>query len=99
MSYCEPEWISDDTFTNALRFRLFDEWPPLAAMLTAQGAESLLLWGGTDAEGEPYLNPAFVVDAPPVLPDTAGDYRTTGRTASGDELFSLDFAMLETADR
>ena len=25
MSYCEPEWISDDTFTNALRFRLFDE--------------------------------------------------------------------------
>ena len=28
MSYCEPEWVSDYHFTNALRFRLFDEGPP-----------------------------------------------------------------------
>ena len=92
MSYCRPRRISDYHFTNALRFRLFDERTPLVA------ATSLLLWGGMDAEGEPFLNPAFVVDAPPALPDDAGEHRITGRTASGVELFSLDFAMPETAD-
>lgn len=98
MSYCRPRRISDYHFTNALRFRLFDERPPLVASLTPQEAESLLLWGGTDAEGEPFLNPAFVVEAPPVPPDAAGDHRITGQTAGGDELFSLAFAMPEVAD-
>ena len=92
MSYCGPEWISDYHFTNALRFRLVDERPFLVAGPTAQEAESLLLWGGADSEGAPSLNSAFVVDAPPALPDAAGEHRLTGRTASGDVLFSLDFA-------
>ena len=98
MSYCGPVWISDYHFTNALRFRLFDERPSLVASLTAQDVESLLLWGGTDAEGAPFLNPAFVVNAPPALPDAAGEHRVTGSTTGGDELFSLDFAMPEVAD-
>ena len=100
MGYCEgdPEWISDYHFSKALHFRLFDEQELLAANLTAQQTESLLLWGGADADGELYLNPAFVVDAPPVLPDAAGEHRISGRTADGDELFSLDFALPETAD-
>ena len=98
MSYCGPQWISDYHFTNALRFRLVDERPSSVASLNAQQAESVLLWGGADAEGEPFLNPAFVVDAPPALPDAAGEHRVTGRTASGDELFSLDFVMPEVAD-
>ena len=92
MSYCNPKWISDYHFANALRFRLFDERPPLVA------ATSLLLWGGLDAEGEPFLNPAFVVDAPPALPDSAGEHRIAGRTASGDELFALSFTIPEVVD-
>ena len=93
MSYCgPPKWISDYHFAKALRFRLFDERPPLVA------ATSLLLWGGLDAEGEPFLNPAFVVDAPPALPDSAGEHRIAGRTASGDALFALSFAMPEVVD-
>ena len=92
MSYCRPRRISDYHFANALRFRLFDERPPLVA------ATSLLLWGGLDAEGEPFLNPAFVVDAPPALPDSAGEHRIAGRTASGDELFALSFTMPEVVD-
>ena len=92
MSYCNPKWISDYHFANALRFRLFDERPPLVA------ATSLLLWGGLDAEGEPFLNPAFVVDAPPALPDSAGEHRIAGRAASGDELFALSFTMPEVVD-
>ena len=92
MSYCGYGWISDYHFTNALRYRLFDEGPPLVA------AKSLLLWGGMDAEGDPFLNPAFIVDAPPALPDSTGGHRITGRTASGSELFALDFAMPEVVD-
>ncbi|MDE0394341.1 MAG: Ig-like domain-containing protein [Gammaproteobacteria bacterium] len=98
MSYCEPEWVSDYHFTNALRFRLVDERSQLIAIRAAQEAASLLLWGGTDADGTPFLHPAFVVDAPPALPDATGEHRITGRTADGDELFSLDFAMPEVAD-
>ncbi|WP_420438764.1 hypothetical protein [Candidatus Palauibacter sp.] len=83
MSYCGPEWIRDYYFTNALRFRLFDEGlPPKAAVLASQG-QSLLLWGGMDAEGELFLNPAFVVDARSVLPYSPGGHRITGRTADG----------------
>ncbi len=100
MGYCDPDldWVSDYHFTKALHFRLFDERPSLVASLTAQQAESLLLWGGADADGELYLNPAFVVDAPTVLPDDAGEHRIAGRTADGDELFSLDFTLPVTAD-
>ena len=97
MSYCEPGWVSDYHFTNALRFRRFDGALPLVAVLAAE-AESLLLWGGLDGEGEPFLSPAFVVDAPSALPDSTGAHRVTGQTASGGELFSLNFAMPEVAD-
>ena len=99
MSYCEPVGISDYHFANALRFRLFDEEPPQAASLIArEGAKSLLLWGGMDAEGQPFLNPSFVVDAPAKLPRATGEHRITGRDGSGDELFSVAFAMPEVAD-
>ena len=97
MSYCGPAWISDYHFTNALRYRLFDEGAS-AADSGARSVESLLLWGGTDTEGEPFLNPAFVVDAPATLPDSAGEYRLVGRSANGTELFALDFPMPAVAD-
>ncbi len=111
MSYCGPAGISDYHFANALRFRLFDEGPPQAASLIAQGegpprpasliareAKSLLLWGGMDAQGHPFLNPSFVVDAPSKLPRGPGEHRITGRSGSGEELFSVGFAMPEVAD-
>jgi len=92
MSYCEPAWTSDYHFTNALRYRLADEGAT-AVVLAAAPVRSLLLWGGVDKTGTPFFNPAFVVDASPALPDSAGDYNVTGRDASGRELFSLSFAM------
>ena len=61
--------------------------------LAASPVRTLLLWGGVDTTGTPFLNPAFVADAPPALPDSAGDYTVTGRDASGRELFSLSFTM------
>ena len=86
----EAAWISDYHFTKALRFRLRDEGSPTA---TATAVRSLLLWGGVDSDGAPFLDPAFVVDAPPTLPESGGEYEITGRTVDGDELFSLRFDM------
>ncbi len=97
MSYCGPEWVSDYGFSNTLRYRLWDEGPPTATAVTA-AEQALLLWGGTTSDSVPFLNPAFVVEAPPALPDSAGAYAVTGRTADARELFSLRFAMPETAD-
>ena len=93
MSYCGPSWISDYHYGKALRHRVRHDGTDGKA-----SAASLLLWGGTDDDGLPRLEPAFVVDAPPALPDSAGQYRITGRTAGGGELFSLSFAMPVTAD-
>jgi hypothetical protein len=97
MSYCgHPDGISDYHFANALRYRLFEA--RAAAETPAAPARSLLLWGGVGYDGAPFLNPAFVVEAPPALPDSAGAYTLTGRAARGTELFSLRFAMPRAAD-
>ena len=97
MSYCgPPDWISDYHFANALRYRLFEA---RAAAIPATAPErSLLVWGGAGADGAPFLNPVFVVEAPPALPDSTGAYTLTGRTARGTELFSFRFAMPRAAD-
>lgn len=97
MSYCDRRWISDYHLTNAIGFRLRDEADDSASAAPAP-ARSLLLWGGVDARGVPYLEPAFVIDAPPALPDSGGEYRLTGRTVDGREVFSLRFGMPEVAD-
>ncbi|MXW34583.1 MAG: hypothetical protein F4Z60_02945 [Chloroflexi bacterium] len=95
MSYCfQAQWIGDYGLTNALRYRLFDEGGPAAAA----AERSLLLWGGVDADSVPYLEPAFVVEAPAALPDSAGEYQISGRTEAGTLLFALRFAMPQTAD-
>ena len=96
MSYCGPKWISDFHFTNALHFRLFDEGAAVAA--ASASTRSLLLWGGVGLDSVPYLEPAFVMHAPAVLPDSAGEYRVTGHAVDGGELFSLSFTMPEIAD-
>ena len=90
-------WISDYHFDKTLRFRLSDEGNS-AGENVAASSTSLLLWGGVDSEGVPFLEPAFVVDALAALPDSAGQYVVSGSTASGSELFSLNFAPPETAD-
>ncbi len=113
MSYCRDNWVGDYHFASALRYRLRTEGDA-AASTTATAAvsesagagtsrsgvpvRSLLLWGGVDTGGAPFLEPAFVVDAPASLPAATGDYRLVGTTADGRDLFSLPFAMPETAD-
>ena len=97
MSYCDPNWVGDYNFTKAAHFRLREEGS-IEASRVADAAQSLLLWGGADSTGAPHLNPAFVVDAKPALPDSAGAYRIIGRNASGNEIFAFSFSMSEIAD-
>ena len=96
MSYCPPEWISDYYFTNSLRYRLDDEGAPPSR--TPGAGRSLLVSGRVSADGTPRLDPAFVIDAAPVLPDAEGPYALTGRRADGSELFALRFGLSPIAD-
>ena len=91
MSYCRPPWVSDYHFTNALRHRMRRE-------TASASTRALLLWGGESENDGLHLEPAFVVDAMPVLPDSAGGYTLTGRDPRGRELFSVSFAMPAIAD-
>ncbi len=98
MSYCgPPRWVSDYSFARALGQRVASESGTNASS-AGTPARSLMLWGGVDGQGNPFLEPAFVADAPPSVPQSPGNYELTGRTASGDELFSVNFDMLEMAD-
>ena len=97
MSYCRPQWIGDYGFAKALRYRLEDEAGANATHRVAP-TTSLLLWGGVDERGVPFLEPAFVVEAPPRLPGGGGPYEITGMTADGAEVFSTRFDMQPVAD-
>lgn len=95
MSYCGPPWISDFSFDKALRYRLHSEGrlrPPPAGEPPAP-VSSLIVWGGVDAGAAPFLEPAFVTDAPPALPQAPGRWRIAGSAADGTVLFDLTFAM------
>ncbi len=93
MGYCSPRWISDYHFSKALAFRVEDE-----ALLGPGGAPEpvLLLWGGVD-RGVLQLEPAFALDAPPLLPAEPGPYRLEGLTEAGRTLFSLGFGLTEVS--
>ena len=96
MSYCEPMWISDYSFSRALshRIALGATIPPASAPV----ARGLLLWGGLDETGELTLEPAFVVDAPIKLPEMEGPYTISGESENGSNLFFLSFDIPEYAD-
>ena len=96
MSYCgPPRWVSEYSFTRALSHRLASgsSANALARAPVNAPTRALLLWGGVDEQGDPFLEPAFVADAPPNVPGSTGEYELVGRTGSGDELFSLSFDM------
>ena len=95
MSYCYPRWISDYFFKKTLLYRIADEGQAQAAPVAAR---SLLVSGRLDADSTLHLDPAFILDAAPVVPDGDGPFTLTGMRSDGSELFSLAFDMREVAD-
>ena len=98
MSYCGPDvWVSEFYFSNMFRYRFelgdLDDGPASVA-----AGPSLLVWGVVGPDGSPFLEPAFVLDGAVTLPRETGPYRLTGIGTDGRELFSLSFAMTESAD-
>ena len=89
MSYCRGGWISDYHVTNSLIHRLDAE-----TSTSAGKTLSVLVWGGRDADGELFLEPAFMVDAIPTLPASGGgEFQLRGRTEEGGDAFSFSFDM------
>ena len=92
MSYCSPGWISDYSFSKALHYRV-----STGADAGVTPSRVLLLWGGVDGGGTPFLEPSFLLDASPVLPRLRGDYEIKGHDRQGEELFSLSFEISDVA--
>ena len=95
MSYCRGGWIGDYHFSNALRHRLDAE---SGGATSAAPTRTVLVWGGLDSGGEPFLEPAFIVDAEPSVPNPGSEFRLRGRTVDGGQAFSFTFDMPEILD-
>ena len=93
MGYCDPNWISDYFFTRATQFRRYYE--RVGARAAAARTRALLLWGGIEPGGAPFLEPSFVVDAPAARPSSGGDFELSGTATDGRVLFSMSFEMPE----
>ncbi len=100
MSYCHPSWTSEYGLSRALTHRMRAEATETVEEASAaregrrEGRKepTLLLWGGVDARGEPYLRPSFLIDAVPHVPAPGDGFVISGRTADG-AAFSLAFDM------
>ena len=95
MSYCHGGWIGDYHFSNSLRHRLDAE--AQAARHTVP-TRTLLVWGGLDSDGDPFLEPAFLVEAVPSQPAPGSEFRLSGRTVDGGQAFALTFDMPDLPD-
>lgn len=93
MGYCDPNWISDYFFTRATHFRRHFERASAGAAQAR--ARALLLWGGVEPDGSPFLEPSFVVEAPVTSPPPGGGFQLRGTAEDGRVLFSMSFEMPE----
>ena len=104
MSYCDPWWIGEFGFSRATAFRMGAEAADSAEDSAEDVAASrekepaLLLWGGVDERGKPYLRPSFLIDAVAEVPPPGDDYVVSGRGADGTA-FSVSFDMPPLPDK
>ena len=97
MSYCfDSIWISDYQFDRAMTHRLNGDGGinhDAEALPGLDRGEMLVVWGGV-WEGRLYLEPAFVLEGPVVLPGSDGPYRVDGLGENGETRFSLSFSPI-----
>lgn len=110
MTYCGPEWISDYSFAKALDFRLEREQEQISNSFCWESfskrdqvkdhcpsRSAILLWGRADP-GAFRLEPAFVVETQPVLPQEGGPYKLAAFGEDGDLIFAYDFTPRTDAE-
>lgn len=89
MSYCDPEWISDYTYTGVVE-HLVAQSQEIKRISNDTQKEVLLVWGSVGPE-KSVLEPAFEITAPVHIPSNTGPYVLDGRDDSGTRLFSYRF--------
>ena len=91
MGYCNPDWISDYHFKKALDHRrATEDFSGAPAADPAPPEMTLLLWGSVH-DGELLLEPAFLVEGSPTLPQSGGPYHLEGVGADEATRFSFSF--------
>ncbi len=93
MSYCPKPWVSDYHYAKMIR-QLLDRDDQEGGA----SARTIIVWGGVNADGDPYLESSFFMDATVSLPARGSEYQLRGMTAQGEEAFSFSFEMPEIAD-
>lgn len=99
MSYCfDNIWISDYQFDRAMTHRLngdggINHYSNTEAPPGPNRGEMLVVWGAV-REGRLFLEPAFVLEGPVVLPESDGPYRVEGLGENGETKFSLSFSPI-----
>lgn len=92
MGYYGPDWISDYHFTRAFRHRRATESFGKVSKRDRTAPETtLLLWGAAGGEGL-LLEPAFLLEGAPKLPEFGGPYRLEGFGSDGSTRFAFSFA-------
>ena len=99
MGYCYPMWSSTYTYRAVLQFRQPTVLAAVADRVPATRTRVLVVRGSIEAGRGMKLEPTFVLDALPWLPDRPGTYRVEGLSADGRALFSHSFepAILDHA--
>jgi len=101
MGYSNPDWVSDYHFNRALDHRRAAKvFGGASAAASAPAAandpetppsqKTLLLWGGVGND-EFVLEPAFLLDGTPKLPQSGGPYGLEGFGVDGDRQFGFNF--------
>ena len=95
MSYCQPYWVSDYTYSGVLASRVSS--PAIVSAASATPQPALLVWGRM-VGGQLVLEPAFEISARAVMPEGHGAYAIEGLDANGAALFTYAFEGQEVAD-
>lgn len=93
MGYCGSQWVSPYMFNRVFAYRM-QTGAVTASATTVQSG--LLVWGRVQG-GQVVLEPAFELDAAPVLPQ-GGPWTLEGVDAAGASLFRYGFTPLAVAD-